>query len=65
MYVALTSGDPLLIDEYSQCVEKLKDFRNVHLQVVTRLVVFTRGGEGVTVNCKKSFLKHAIHTSQA
>ena len=33
---ALTSGDPILAKEYNQCVEKLKEFRNVHLQVVAR-----------------------------
>lgn len=33
------SGDPILVEEYNNCVEKLKEFRNVHLQVVTRLVL--------------------------
>jgi len=36
---ALTSGDPVLVEEYNNCVEKLKEFRNVHLQVVARYIM--------------------------
>ncbi|KAJ7371090.1 Indoleamine 2,3-dioxygenase 2 [Desmophyllum pertusum] len=35
----LTSGDPRLVEEYNHCVKKLKDFRNVHLQVVARYIM--------------------------
>ncbi|KAJ7382623.1 Indoleamine 2,3-dioxygenase 2 [Desmophyllum pertusum] len=43
----LTSGDPCLVEEYNHCVEKLKDFRNVHLQVVARYIMIpaNRGKE--------------------
>ncbi|KAL9956821.1 hypothetical protein ACROYT_G038362 [Oculina patagonica] len=44
---ALMSGDPNLVEEYNNCVEKLKDFRNVHLQVVARYIMIpaNRGKE--------------------
>ena len=38
----LTSEDTNLVEEYNSCVEKLKDFRNVHLQVVARLVLIQK-----------------------
>lgn len=34
-----TSGDLQLLAEYNECVEKLKDFRSTHLQIVARLAL--------------------------
>ncbi|XP_067044904.1 indoleamine 2,3-dioxygenase 2-like isoform X1 [Acropora muricata] len=36
---ALTRGDPQLLQEYNECVKKLKDFRSSHLQIVARYIV--------------------------
>ncbi|XP_067044910.1 indoleamine 2,3-dioxygenase 2-like isoform X2 [Acropora muricata] len=34
-----TSGDLQLLAEYNECVEKLKDFRSTHLQIVARYIL--------------------------
>ena len=39
LFLAQTSGDPQLLAEYNECVEKLKDFRSSHLQIVARLAL--------------------------
>lgn len=35
----LASEDPILLEEYNQCVGRLEEFRNVHLQIVARFIV--------------------------
>lgn len=37
-----TSGDLQLLAEYNECVEKLKDFRSTHLQIVARLALLIK-----------------------
>ena len=39
LFLALTRGDPQLLEEYNECVKKLKDFRSSHLQIVARLAL--------------------------
>lgn len=41
----LASGDPDLNRAYDLCVEKLTDFRNVHLQVVARYIIIPSNRE--------------------